>query len=157
VPVWAGDPAEGQRAVAPLRGTGRPLADNLRPLPYLFLQSRVDGGNQHGMHWYWRSRPDVELAVGDLADPGSIEAVLEGSRSSFWPAVMSRPQVTDAVRALTGRQPRHLAEFLADRAAAFASGPASSRGRPAGPRRPPGPASRPRRPAARWAGRSPPR
>jgi len=37
VPVWAGDPAEGRRAVAPLRRIGRPIADNLRPLPYLFL------------------------------------------------------------------------------------------------------------------------
>jgi FAD/FMN-containing dehydrogenase len=61
VPVWAGDPAEGLRAVAPLRRIGRPLADNLRPLPYLFLQSMVDGGNQHGMHWYWRSQRVPEL------------------------------------------------------------------------------------------------
>ena len=30
------------------------------------------------------------------------------------------PQVTDAVHALTGRQPRHLAEFLADHAALLA-------------------------------------
>jgi FAD/FMN-containing dehydrogenase len=44
VPVWAGDPAEGQRALAPLRRVGRPVADSLRPLPYLFLQSMVDGG-----------------------------------------------------------------------------------------------------------------
>jgi hypothetical protein len=56
VPVWAGDPAAGLAAVAPLRRIGRPLADNLRPLPYLFLQSMVDGGNQHGMHYYWRSQ-----------------------------------------------------------------------------------------------------
>jgi FAD binding domain len=44
VPVWAGDPAEGLATVAPLRRVGRPVADNLRPLPYLFLQSMVDGG-----------------------------------------------------------------------------------------------------------------
>jgi FAD/FMN-containing dehydrogenase len=56
VPVWAGDPTEGRRAVAPLRRIGRPLADNQRPLPFLFLQSMVDAGNQHGMHWYWRSQ-----------------------------------------------------------------------------------------------------
>jgi FAD/FMN-containing dehydrogenase len=74
VPVWTGDPAEGRRAVAPLRRTGRPLADNLRPLPYLFLQSMVDGGNQHGMHWYWRSQrvpklaDDVVDAICGLAD-----------------------------------------------------------------------------------------
>jgi FAD/FMN-containing dehydrogenase len=62
VPMWAGDPAEGRRALAPLRRLGRPLADNLRPLPYLFLQSMVDGGNQHGMHYYWRSQRVTELS-----------------------------------------------------------------------------------------------
>ena len=62
VPAWVGDPAEGRRVVAPLRRVGRPIADNLRPLPYLFLQSMVDAGNQHGMHWYWRSQRVPELA-----------------------------------------------------------------------------------------------
>jgi FAD/FMN-containing dehydrogenase len=62
VAVWAGDPAEGQRALAPLRRVGRSVADNLRPLPYLFLQSMVDGGNQHGMHYYWRSQRVPELS-----------------------------------------------------------------------------------------------
>jgi FAD/FMN-containing dehydrogenase len=62
MPVWTGDPAEGLRAVAPLRRIGRPLADNLRPLPYLFLQSMMDAGTQHGMHWYWRSQRVPELA-----------------------------------------------------------------------------------------------
>jgi FAD/FMN-containing dehydrogenase len=59
--TWAGDPATGQRAIAPLRRAGRPIADHVRPLPYLFLQSMVDGGNQHGMHWYWRSQRVPEL------------------------------------------------------------------------------------------------
>jgi hypothetical protein len=53
--TWAGDPAEGQRAATP-------IADHLRPLPYLHLQSLVDGGNQHGMHWSWRFRRVPELA-----------------------------------------------------------------------------------------------
>jgi FAD/FMN-containing dehydrogenase len=61
VPAWVGDPAEGRRVLAPLRRVGRPVADNLRPLPYLFLQSMVDAGNQHGMHWYWRSQRVPEL------------------------------------------------------------------------------------------------
>ncbi|HEX5877368.1 MAG TPA: BBE domain-containing protein, partial [Actinomycetota bacterium] len=61
VPAWVGDPAEGRRVLAPLRRVGRPVADNLRPLPYLFLQSMVDAGNQHGLHWYWRSQRVPEL------------------------------------------------------------------------------------------------
>jgi FAD/FMN-containing dehydrogenase len=47
--------------MAPLRRVARPIADNVRPLPYLFLQSMVDGGNQHGMHYYWRSQRVPEL------------------------------------------------------------------------------------------------
>jgi FAD/FMN-containing dehydrogenase len=60
--VWAGDPAAGRRAIAPLRRIGRPAADMVRPLPYLFLQSMVDAGNQHGMHYYWRSQRIPKLA-----------------------------------------------------------------------------------------------
>ena len=51
--------AAGGRAAAP----GRP-AHRRQPaaLPYLFLQSMVDAGNQHGMRWYWRSQRVPELA-----------------------------------------------------------------------------------------------
>jgi hypothetical protein len=62
VPVWAGDLAEGLRAIAPLRRIGQPIADLVRPVPYLFLQSMVDAGNQHGMHYYWRSQRVPQLA-----------------------------------------------------------------------------------------------
>jgi FAD/FMN-containing dehydrogenase len=65
--AWVGDPAEGQRAVAPLRRVATPIADNLRPLPYLALQSLVDGGNQHGMHYYWRSQR-VPVLTDDVVD-----------------------------------------------------------------------------------------
>jgi FAD/FMN-containing dehydrogenase len=53
--VWAGDIAEGQKALAPLRGIGTPLADVVRPVPYLSLQSMLDGGAPHGMHYYWKA------------------------------------------------------------------------------------------------------
>jgi hypothetical protein len=61
--VWAGDPAEGQKAIAPLRRIGRPITDLVRPAPYLLLQSMLDAGNPHGMHYYWRSQ-----GVRDLSD-----------------------------------------------------------------------------------------
>ena len=53
--VWAGDIAEGQRAIAPLRALGAPLCDVVRPMPYLAVQSMLDGGAPHGMHYYWKS------------------------------------------------------------------------------------------------------
>ncbi|HEY3208902.1 MAG TPA: FAD-binding oxidoreductase [Actinomycetota bacterium] len=53
--VWAGDPAEGRNAIAPLLGLGTPIAELVRPVPYLMIQSMLDGGAPHGMHYYWKS------------------------------------------------------------------------------------------------------
>ena len=53
--VWTGAPEAGERAMAPLRRTGTPLADAVGPLPYVALQSMLDGGAPHGRHYYWKS------------------------------------------------------------------------------------------------------
>jgi len=53
--VWAGDPDAGAAALAPLRRIGTPIADVVRPMPYLFLQSMLDGGAPHGRHYYWKA------------------------------------------------------------------------------------------------------
>ena len=53
--VWAGDPAEGKKAIGPLLGLGTPIAEVIRPVPYLVIQSMLDGGAPHGMHYYWKS------------------------------------------------------------------------------------------------------
>jgi hypothetical protein len=53
--VWAGDPRDGERALAPLRRAGTPLADVVRVVPYVAIQSMLDGGAPPGRHYYWRS------------------------------------------------------------------------------------------------------
>jgi FAD/FMN-containing dehydrogenase len=53
--VWAGDLAEGEEATAPLRRLGSPVAELVRPAPYVALQSMLDGGAPHGRHYYWKS------------------------------------------------------------------------------------------------------
>ena len=53
--VWAGDPAEGEKAIAPLRAIGTPIAELVRPTPYLALQSMLDAGAPHGRHYYWKA------------------------------------------------------------------------------------------------------
>ena len=53
--VWAGDPAAGQRVIAPLLRIGAPLAELVRPTPYVALQSMLDNGAPHGRHYYWKS------------------------------------------------------------------------------------------------------
>jgi hypothetical protein len=66
--VWAGDPAAGQKAIAPLRAIGTPIAEVVRPVPYLAIQSMLDGGAPHGMHYYWKSHrfPNLSDEVIDV-------------------------------------------------------------------------------------------
>jgi FAD binding domain/Berberine and berberine like len=66
--VWSGDPAEGRRAVAPLLEVARPVAELVRPVPYLGIQSMLDGGAPHGRHYYWRSHrlPDLSGEVAEV-------------------------------------------------------------------------------------------
>jgi len=60
--VWAGDPAAGQQAIAPLVKFGTPLAEMVRPTPYLAIQSMLDASAPHGMHYYWKSHRIPELS-----------------------------------------------------------------------------------------------
>jgi hypothetical protein len=59
--VWAGDLAEGERAIAPLRRAGTPMADAVCPMPYLAVQSMLDAGAPHGGHYYWKAHRVPEL------------------------------------------------------------------------------------------------
>jgi hypothetical protein len=96
VPVWAGHVAEGQKAIAPLRRLGTPIADFVRPAPYLFFQSLMDAGNPQGMHYYWRSQrlPTLTDDVIDAmtAQTKAIEAPLSyvGVRRTLPPTGTSR-------------------------------------------------------------------
>jgi hypothetical protein len=78
--MWSGDLAEGERATAPLRRIGTPLADVVRPVPYVAMQSMLDGGAPHGRHYYWKSHrfPGLSDAVID-----SLVASTETMTSPF--------------------------------------------------------------------------
>jgi FAD binding domain/Berberine and berberine like len=79
--VWAGDPAAGKQAIAPLRAIGTPIAELVRPTPYVALQSMLDDGSPHGRHYYWKSHrlpglPDVVIdqivgRIGAITSPFS--------------------------------------------------------------------------------------
>jgi FAD/FMN-containing dehydrogenase len=66
--VWAGEPAEGQKVIAPLRAITAPIAELVRPVPYLSIQSMLDAGAPHGMHYYWKSHrlPNLSDEVIDV-------------------------------------------------------------------------------------------
>jgi len=52
--VWTGDPADGERAVAPLRAAAPPVADLVAPMPFVALQSMLDGTAPPGFQYYDR-------------------------------------------------------------------------------------------------------
>src|SRR3712207_8531626 len=51
---WSGDPAEGERVLAPLRASCPPLLDLVAPMPYVALQSMLDDTAPHGWRFYDR-------------------------------------------------------------------------------------------------------
>jgi FAD/FMN-containing dehydrogenase len=63
---YAGDLADAEEALAPLRAIGQPVVDMLGPMPYTALQCLIEGGNQPGHRHYWKA---------DLIDDLSDEAI----------------------------------------------------------------------------------
>ncbi len=84
--VWAGDIAAGQRAIEPLHSLGTPLAELVRPVPYLAIQSMLDGGAPHGMHYYWKSHrlPELSDEVIDVIVSRVESITLPFSQISGW-------------------------------------------------------------------------
>ena len=74
--AWAGDPAAGERVLAPLRRGCPPALDLVAPMPYVALQSMLDGSAPHGRNWYDRMHylPAVE--------DGFLDALLAGYERS---------------------------------------------------------------------------
>lgn len=63
--VYVGPIEDGERALAPLRALGRPIADLVQPMPYTALQSMIDAGNPPGLNQYWKA--DLLAALTDAA------------------------------------------------------------------------------------------
>jgi FAD/FMN-containing dehydrogenase len=61
----SGDPAEGERLVAPLKAFGTPVGDVLVRRPYVQLQSLLDATQPKGRRYYWKSEylPRIEPAL----------------------------------------------------------------------------------------------
>jgi len=68
---YAGPVDDGERAIAPLRRVGPPLADTIGPTPYVSHQALLDPGVPHGLGYSWKSE-----YVAALTDP-LIETLAE--------------------------------------------------------------------------------
>jgi FAD/FMN-containing dehydrogenase len=53
--MWAGDPADGERATRPLRELATPLLDLSRTTTYLEMQSELDAYFPAGLRYYWKA------------------------------------------------------------------------------------------------------
>ena len=89
--VYAGDPDEGARVLAPLRAFGPPAADLLQPTPYPVLQTQ--GANFPGIQNYWTADflhqlPDeaidlyAQLALSPISPQSAIIMVAGGGAPS---------------------------------------------------------------------------
>ena len=63
---YIGPPADGEQAARPLREFGSPAVDVIQPMPYVALQSMLDGGIRPAVHEYFkvdwlRSLPDETI------------------------------------------------------------------------------------------------
>jgi FAD/FMN-containing dehydrogenase len=58
-----GDPAEGEKAAAAIRGAASPLMDMLGPLPYAVQNTLLDRGYPKGAHNYWKSAYFKEITA----------------------------------------------------------------------------------------------
>src|SRR3954467_15742126 len=55
VVCWSGDHDEGERVIAPIREIAQPMMDMVDPMPYVALQSMLDGGGPKGIRGYMKA------------------------------------------------------------------------------------------------------
>lgn len=62
---YSGDPAQGEKVVAPIKSFGSPIGDVLVRRPYVQIQSLLDATQPKGRRYYWKSEylPRIESAL----------------------------------------------------------------------------------------------
>ena len=71
---WCGEIAAGEKALAPLRQLGKPIADIIGPMPFAGWQTAFDPLLAPGQRNYWKSHDYLQL------DDETIDAILAGIR-----------------------------------------------------------------------------
>lgn len=64
--AWCGNLSEGERALAPLRHFGKPVAEIVQVFPYVQWQGMQDPGTPAGRHHYWKSASFKSLPDGAI-------------------------------------------------------------------------------------------
>ena len=66
VVVYSGKPSDGEAAVAPIKGFGKPVADILTRRPYAQMQALLDATQPKGRRYYWKSEYVASVEPGLL-------------------------------------------------------------------------------------------
>ena len=108
-----GDPAEGEKAAAAIRGAATPLMDMLGPIPYPLQNTLLDPGFPKGARNYWKSAylkeitADTVSGMVDAVCPDPVDHDRNGHRA-LPRRCHPRPPDGDGVPAPgAGLQPRH--------------------------------------------------
>jgi hypothetical protein len=80
---WSGALAAGERALAALRGHGRPLVDHVGPMPYARWQQMQDPGAPAGQYYYWKSANYRALSESTLEQLAAASRELPTPRSEI--------------------------------------------------------------------------
>jgi len=115
VSCYAGPLDDGERAVAPLRELGQPVADLMGPLPYTALQGLLDPLWPHGKHAYMKAGYVRELddAAIETATRYHQEATSPASEIHFHHFGGAVARVDEAATAYRERQPPYVVNVIA--------------------------------------------
>jgi hypothetical protein len=75
---YAGDPAEGEKVLAPIRAIGKPVLDDITVSKYLDIQSRIDRNVPWGNQYYQKAGMLTEIK------PDMIDLLIDVTKES-WP------------------------------------------------------------------------
>jgi hypothetical protein len=92
---YAGDPAEGEKVLAPIRAIGKPVLDDIKVGKYLDIQSRIDRNVPWGHQYYQKAGMLTEIK------PDMIDLLVDVTKES-WPVqtTINFTQVGGAINAL---------------------------------------------------------
>jgi hypothetical protein len=75
VVCWTGSKEEGERVLAPIREAAQPLMDMVDEMPYVALQSMLDGGGPYGVRGYLKAE-----FISEMNDDTIATLVASGSK-----------------------------------------------------------------------------
>jgi FAD/FMN-containing dehydrogenase len=103
--MYAGDMAEGEKALAPIRAVGNPIADVIGPNPFAGWQQAFDPLLTPGARNYWKTHDFAELSDGLLDTVVDFVGRIPGPQTEVFIAQLggAQAEVADDATAYQGR------------------------------------------------------